>query len=193
MINPVYLGVSSLFDALKDNGLYNDKTENDHRKEFQVPKPLLSTLGDEIKIGKYDEIFRPVFENWIQEIERSINTMRKELSFANDTKILISGSAGYIMYLSDLIQTTTGIKTSNLNPLRNLNLTPDFDKNSLKFNPTILSASIGSGIAIDNAPSILPKQLKQDVIFRWMNRAGLFASVILTFFFAYFYPYKKKY
>ena len=54
--------------------------------------------------------------------------MRKELSFANDTKILISGSAGYIMYLSDLIQTTTGIKTSSLNPLRNLNLTPDFDK-----------------------------------------------------------------
>ena len=182
VINPVYLGVSSLFDALKDNGLFNDKTENDHRKEFQVPKPLLSTLGDEIKIGKYDEIFRPVFENWIQEIERSINTIRKELSFAKDTMILISGSAGYIMYLSDLIQTTTGIKTSNLNPLRNLNLTPDFDKNSLKFNPTILSASIGSGIAIDNAPSILPKQLKQDVIFRWMNRAGLFTSVILTFF-----------
>jgi len=191
VINPVYLGVSSLFDALRDNGLYNNITEDDHRNKFQVPKPLLSTFGDEVKIGEYDEIFRPVFENWIQEIERTINTMRKELTLANNTEILISGSAGYIIYLSDLIQTLTGIKTTNLNPLRNLNLTPNFDINSLKINPAILSASIGSGIAIDNSPSILPKQLKQDEIFRWMNRAGLFAATALTFFCIFLSVQKK--
>ena len=93
MISPAYLGVSSLFDALIDNGIYDNIKEDDHRKKFQVPKPLLSTFGDEVRIGEYDEIFRPVFENWIQEIERTINTMRKELTFANSTEILISGSA----------------------------------------------------------------------------------------------------
>ena len=182
VIQPLYLGLLGLFDALKDNGIYENKTEKKHRNAFQVPEALLSTVGDPINRGEYDDIFRSVFENWIQEIDRTINGMRKDLKFTNDTKILLSGSTGYILYLDNLIETVIGIKTIYMNPLRNLNITTEFDINSLSTNPSIFTASIGSGIAIDNSPSILPKQLKQNEIFRWMNRGGLIAAAVLVFF-----------
>ena len=41
VINPLYLGLSSLFDALKDYNLYETKKKIDHLKAFQVPKSIL--------------------------------------------------------------------------------------------------------------------------------------------------------
>ena len=69
VINPLYLGLSSLFDALKDYNIYELK-ETDHLKAFQVPKSILGPFAENTSEGEYDNIFRVIFESWNQEIER---------------------------------------------------------------------------------------------------------------------------
>ena len=119
-IKSLYIGLADFFDALIDNGLFDSKNGEAQRKLFQVPKALLSQKGDNINAGKYDDIFRPVFENWNQEIQRTINAIRNELKIDEKTQVLISGSGSDILYLDEYIEIMTGIKTDYLNPVRNL-------------------------------------------------------------------------
>ena len=182
IIRPLYTGITTLFDTLRDNGLYDKKKEEQHRKLFQVPAPLLQTISKSIDKGEYDDIFRLVFEDWSQEIDRAINSMRKDLNITDETEILLAGSAGYIQFFDEFIQLETNIKTKFFNPIRNLAVAPEFSIESLGFNPSILTASIGSGINIKNAASILPKNLKQEENLRWINRGGIaLAAISLVF------------
>ena len=139
----------------------------------------------------YDDIFRLVFEDWSQEIDRAINSMRKDLNITDETEILLAGSAGYIQFFDEFIQLETNIKTKFFNPIRNLAVAPEFSIESLGFNPSILTASIGSGINIKNAASILPKNLKQEENLRWINRGGIVLAAISLVFCIIFSINKK--
>ena len=55
--------------------------------------------------------FRLIFEDWSHEIDRAINSMRKDLNISEETEILLAGSAGYIQYFDEFIQSETNIKT----------------------------------------------------------------------------------
>ena len=191
IIRPLYIGIATLFDTLRDNGLYDKKKEEQHRKLFQVPAPLLQTISKSIDKGEYDDIFRLVFEDWSQEIDRAINSMRKDLNISEETEILLAGSAGYIQYFDEFIQSETNIKTKFFNPIRNLAVAPEFSIESLGFNPSILTASIGSGINIKNAASILPKNLKQEENLRWINRGGI-ALAAMSLVFCIIFSINKK-
>ena len=57
----LYIGIATLFDTLRDNGLYDKKKEEQHRKLFQVPAPLLQTIsvfGNTDCLQKYIYIMR---------------------------------------------------------------------------------------------------------------------------------------
>ena len=123
VINPLYLGLSSLFDALKDYNLYETKKKIDHLKAFQVPKSILGPFAENTSEGEYDNIFRVIFESWTQEIERGINGLRKDLNYSLQTEILVCGAAGFLNYFDKFIENTIGIKSYFLNPLRNLKRT----------------------------------------------------------------------
>ena len=182
IVTPLYIGVQSLTDAIRDNGLPVDTWYN--RDTYKISESFLRAMGQKITPGENDDIFRPVFDSWRQEIDRTINGMRKEYKISDDTEILLSGSAGDIVYLDKFIEGSLGLSTQYLNPVRNLALPSGFSRDSFKYHPTLLTASIGSALHIDRSVNILPKSLKQEEILRWVNRAGLLASAaILIIFF----------
>ncbi len=180
IVKPLYIGIQSLNDSLRDNAIIIDDWQK--RTNFQVPEPFLRSMGKKVEPGEHDNIFRSVFDSWRQEIDRTINGFRKDFKMTEDTTILLCGSAGDILYIDDFIEGSLGLSTEYLNPIRNLNLPPDFEPNSLKYNPTVLTASIGSALQINPSVNILPKPLKQREMFRWVNRAGILASSIIFAF-----------
>ena len=181
VINPLYLGLSSLFDALKDYNLYETKKKIDHLKAFQVPKSILGPFAENTSEGEYDNIFRVIFESWTQEIERGINGLRKDLNFSLQTEILVCGSAGFIKYFDKFIENTTGIESYFFNPLRNLKENITLEGKEISCNPSVFAGAVGSGIAINNSPNLLPKSLRRDEIFRWVNRlsAAVFSLIVI--------------
>ena len=141
-------------------------------------------MGKKVGRGKHDDIFRPVFDSWRQEIDRTINGIRKKFIIANDTEILLSGSAGDILHFDKFIEGILGLTTQFLNPIRNLALSSSsINRESTSFNPTLLTAAIGSALHHKKSVNILPKNLKQEEILRWVNRAGILASAALLVFF----------
>ena len=174
IVRPLYIGVQSLTEALRDNGLPIDKWYA--RDAYKVSESFLRAMGQKVNPGEHDDIFRPVFDSWRQEIDRTINGMRKEFKISDDTEILLSGSAGDIVYLDKFIEGSLGLSTQFLNPLRNLALPAGFDHGSFEYHPTLLTAAIGSALHIDKSANVLPDKLKQDEILRWVNRAGLLVS-----------------
>ena len=175
IIKPLFVGVQSLTDSIRDNGLpIKDWSD---RKNFQVPETFLRAMGLKADPGTHDDIFRPVFDSWRQEIDRTVNGIRKEYKISDDTEILLSGSAGEISYLDKFIEGSMGLTTNFLNPLRNLALPEDLDRDSFDIHPTALTPSIGSALHLNNSVNIMPKELKQDVTLRWVNRAGLVGAV----------------
>ena len=180
VIKPLYIGVQSLTDSMRDNAI---PTENWHeRGSFQVPEPFLRAMGKKIAAGEHDNIFRSVFDSWRQEIDRTINGIRKDFKITEDTTVLLSGSAGEILYLDTFIEGSIGLSTSFLNPMRNLNVPPNFDPKSLKYNPSILTGAIGSALQINPSVNILPNNIKQRETLRWVNRAGMLATAGLFIF-----------
>ena len=168
----LHIGVQSLTDALRDQG---HSTENwDKRDEFQVPESFIRAIGEKVDIGKYDDIFRPVFDGWRQEIDRTINSIRKSFAISNDTEVLLSGSAGDILHLNKFIGGILGLNTHFLNPIRNLAFSPsEDDRDNIPFHPTILTAAIGSGLTLSGSVNVMPATLKVNEIFRWANRISI--------------------
>jgi len=168
----LHIGVQSLTDALRDQG---HSTENwDKRDEFQVPESFIRAIGEKVDIGKYDDIFRPVFDGWRQEIDRTINSIRKSFAISNDTEVLLSGSAGDILHLNKFIGGILGLNTHFLNPIRNLAFSPsEDDRDNIPFHPTLLTAAIGSGLTLSGSVNVMPETLKINEIFRWANRISI--------------------
>ena len=182
IIKPLFIGVQSLTDSIRDNGL--PITDWSDRKDFQVPETFLRSMGLKVEPGIHDDIFRPVFDSWRQEIDRTVNGIRKEYKISDETEILLSGSAGEISFLDKFIEGSMGLTTAFLNPLRNLALPDEIDRDSFDIHPTALTPSIGSALHLNNSVNIMPKELKQDVALRWVNRAGLVsAAAALVLFF----------
>ena len=183
VIESLRIGVQSLTDALRDQG---HSTENWHeRNEFQVPESFIRAMGKKVSPGIHDDIFRPVFDSWRQEIDRTINGIRKEFAISDDTEILLSGSAGDILHLDKFIEGTLGLTTQFLNPIRNLALSAgSTNREDISFHPTLLTAAIGSALHLNKSVNVLPNNLKQEETLRWVNRAGILASAaILVIFF----------
>ncbi len=180
VVKPLYIGIQSLTDSLRDNAISIDDWQK--RTDFQVPEPFLRSMGKKVEPGKHDNIFRSVFDSWRQEIDRTINGVRKDFKITEDTTILLCGSAGDILYIDDFIEGSLGLETKYLNPIRNLSLPPDFELKSLKYNPTILTGAIGSALQINPSANVLPKNIKQREIFRWVNRVGILTSAAAFIF-----------
>jgi len=183
MVESLRIGVQTLTDALRDQG---HSTENWHqRNDFQVPESFIRAMGKKVAQGKHDDIFRPVFDSWRQEIDRTINGIRKKFTITDDTQILLSGSVGDILHFDKYIEGILGLTTQYLNPIRNLAFSASsINRESISFNPTLLTAAIGSALHLNRSVNVLPKNLKQDEILRWVNRAGILASAaILIIFF----------
>ena len=60
-------------------------------------------MGKKVNTGKYDNIFRSVFDSW-RKNRQTINGIRKDFKITEDTIILLSGSAGEIHYIDDFIR-----------------------------------------------------------------------------------------
>ena len=102
IVKPLFIGIQSLTDAIRDNGMSIEDWSN--RKNFQVPETFLRSMGHKAETGEYDDIFRPVFDSWRQELDRTINGIRKEFKISKDTEVLLCGSAGDIQYLDKYIE-----------------------------------------------------------------------------------------
>ena len=172
VLKQLHIGVQSLTDALRDQG---HSTENwDKRDEFQVPESFIRALGVKVDTGKYDDIFRPVFDGWRQEIDRTINSIRKNFAISDGIKVLLSGSAGDILHLDKFIGGILGINTHFLNPIRNLAFSPGEDERDIiPFHPTNLTAAIGSGLTLSGTVNVMPATLRVNEIFRWANRISI--------------------
>ena len=173
-IKPLFIGLQGLTDAIRDNGILMEDWSD--RKKFQVPEAFLRSMGHKAEPGEHDDIFRPVFDSWRQELDRTVNGIRKEFKISKDTEVLLSGSAGDILHLDKYIEGSMGLDTKFLNPLRNLAIPHDLDIDTTSPHPTSFTAAIGSALHLDNSVSILPKELKQDEILRWVNRLGMVAT-----------------
>ncbi|MFL2997950.1 MAG: AAA family ATPase [Candidatus Neomarinimicrobiota bacterium] len=177
-VEELRIGVQSLNEALMDQGIIRAEWYN--REEFQVPGSFISAIGKKVQKGVYDEIFTPVFESWQQDLSRTINSVRKDFPFTNETDILLSGSASDILYLDNFIEGVLSLKTQYISPTRNL----DFAQNYIKrghfpFHSSLLASAIGSTINVPNSADIMPQSLKQNEIFRWINRIGSLAAILI--------------
>jgi len=181
VLTQLHIGVQSLTDALRDQG---HSTENwDKRDEFQVPDSFIRALGEKVDTGIYDDIFRPVFDGWRQEIDRTINSIRKSFGITDDTEVLLSGSAGDILHLDKFIGGILGTNTHFLNPIRNLAFSPSEDeRDNIPFHPTLLTSAIGSGLTLSDTVNVMPAALKVNEIFRWANRISIPVAATLMVF-----------
>ena len=171
-IKPLYLGFSALTNSLADNN-FSDNLKEENLDSFQIPKSFFSSFNEEMKKGKYDDIFRPIFENWAQEITMNINSIKTKMNFTESAQVLLSGQINYINYMDKFIESISGIESNYMNPIRNLKLNPglNLELNNVRF--PLLSASIGSALGIENSPNLLPHTFKKMEVFRWLNRTGL--------------------
>ena len=149
MVKPLFLGIQNLTDSLVDNGISLDNWSN--RKGYQIPESFLRAMGQNVSSGQYDDIFRPVFDSWRQEIDRTVNGMRTECKITESTDVLLSGSSGEI-FLDRFIEGTFGLNTRYLNPFRNLGLVDSLDDLEIDSHPSLFAGAIGS--ALDLKPSI---------------------------------------
>ena len=177
------IGIQDLNDALSDQGVSIEKWSD--RGSFQVPRSFILAAGKKVDQGLYDNIFTPVFEIWQQDINRSINSLRKVISLNNDTQIFLSGSASEILYLDDFFEGFLNYKSTFLNPVRNLAFSPNYiDRDQFQFHPSLLTSAIGSTIKTPNSVSVMLPDLKLNEIFRWVNRLSSIAAIILFIFLA---------
>ena len=174
IIRPLFIGLQNLTDAVRDNGLSIEDWSN--RKAYQVPESFLRSMGHKADAGKHDDIFRPVFDSWRQELDRTINGIRKEYKISKDTEVLLSGSAGDVQFIDKYIEGSLGLSTRLLNPIRNLSIPHDLKLEDIGYHPTLLTASIGSSLHLNDSVSILPKDYKIDETLRWVNRFGMVAA-----------------
>ena len=181
IVETLFFGVQGLTDALRDQG---HSTDNWHdRSQFQVPETFIRAAGQTVDIGEYDDIFRPVFDSWRQEIDRTINGIRKDFPITDETEILLSGAAGEISYLDKFIQGSLGLNTQYLNPIRNIAFSPsEKERKNLISHPTQLTTAIGSALDLSKTVNVLPSTLKQNELFRWINRISLPAAALLMVF-----------
>ena len=180
-INEVRIGIQNLNDALLDQGI--SKSEWNARLKFQVPRSFILAAGKRVNVGEFDSIFTPVFEKWQQDINRSINGLRKEMSINNDTLVYLSGSAAEILYLDDFFEGFLNYKCDFIDPLRNVAFSPNYiEKDQLDLNSTLLTLAVGSVINIPRSVDIMLPVLKQNEIFRWMNRIGGLAAIFIFLF-----------
>ncbi|MFL3005860.1 MAG: AAA family ATPase [Candidatus Neomarinimicrobiota bacterium] len=172
LVKPLFLGFSGLTSSLHDNESFNNLEEK-NLDSFQIPKSFFSSFDEGMKRSKYDDVFRPIFENWAQEITMNINSIRTEMNFTETTKVLLSGQTNYIKYMDKFVESISGIESNYMNPVRNLKLNPGLDLELINIRFPLLSASIGSALGIENTPNLLPQNFKKIEIFRWLNRGGL--------------------
>ena len=179
-VKPLYLGFSALTGSLHDNDSF-DNLKEENLDSFQIPKSFFSSFNKEMKRGKNDDVFRPIFENWAQEITMNINSIRTEMNFTESTQVLLSGQINYIKYMDKFVESISGIKSNYMNPIRNLKLNPGLDLELSHVRFPLLSASIGSALGMENTPNLLPQNFKKMEIFRWLNRSGfaLLATTII--------------
>jgi len=182
LVRPLFIGVQSLHDSLIDNGI--EVVAWSQREKFQVPESFLRSMGLTADTGEHDDIFRPVFDSWRQEIDRTVNGIRKTFKISDETEILLSGSAGQIAHLDRFVEGSMGLNTNFFNPLRNLAMHDDTETEFTKFHPAVLTASIGSALHLNNSVNVLPKSFKQEEILRWANRFGIVSSAaaVVLFF-----------
>ena len=183
IVELLHIGLQSLTDALRDQGHSTEKWHE--RGAFQVPESFIRAMGKKVNSGEFDDIFRPVFDSWRQEIDRTINGIRKDFTISDDTEVLLSGSAGDILYLDQFIAGILGLHTQYLNPVRNLAFSPSEDeRGNIPFHPTLLTAAIGSALTLSGTVNVLPMTLKQNEIFRWANRISIpIAAALLVILF----------
>ena len=180
-VKPLFIGLQSLTDAIRDNGLSIEEWSN--RKNYQVPETFLRSLGHKAEAGEHDDILRPVFDSWRQELDRTVNGIRKEFKISKETEVLLCGSAGDIQYLDKYIEGIMGLNTSIFNPFRNLAIPHDLDLEDIGCHPSSLTASIGSALHLDKSVNLLPKDKKVEETLRWVNRFGMVtAAAALVFF-----------
>ena len=181
MVKPLFLGIQNLTDSLADNGISLDNWSN--RKGFQIPESFLRAMGQNVSSGQYDDIFRPVFDSWRQEIDRTVNGMRKDCKITESTDVLLSGSSGEVLFFDRFIEGTFGLNTRYLNPFRNLGLVDSLDDLEIDSHPSLFAGAIGSALDLKPSINLLPKQLKLNETFRWANRFGLVATAAAFIFF----------
>ena len=177
-VEELRIGVQSLNEALMDQGI--TKAEWHNRDEFQVPGSFISAIGKKVERGVYDEIFTPVFESWQQDLSRTINSVRKAFPFTNETDILLSGAASNILYFDNFIEGVLNLKTQYISPTRNLAFAQNYiQRGHFSFHSSLLASSVGSTIKVPNSADIMPQSLKQNEIFRWINRIGSMAAILI--------------
>ena len=177
-VEELRIGMQSLNEALMDQGIIKDNWNN--RNQFQVPGSFISATGKKVQKGAYDEIFTPVFESWQQDISRTINSVRKVFPFTNETKVLLSGSAADVLYLENFFEGVLNLKTQYFSPTRNLAFAQNYIKRAqFSFHSSLLTSAIGSTIKVPNAVDIMPKSLKENEVFRWVNRIGSIAAILI--------------
>jgi len=174
----VPIGVQNLYEALVDQGIEDVSWSN--RNEYTVPRSLLQPMGVESENGLYDAIFVPVFDTWLQEIDRTLTGVKYNFSLGEKTPLLLSGSAGFIQHLDSFIQGSLDLETTFINPLRNVSVASDESvREELAVNPAILTAAIGSAIKIGGTVNVLPSALQLNEIFRWVNRVSIPATAAI--------------
>ena len=177
-VEELRIGMQSLNEALMDQGIIKDNWNN--RNQFQVPGSFISATGKKVQKGAYDEIFTPVFESWQQDISRTINSVRKVFPFTNETKVLLSGSAADVLYLENFFEGVLNLKTQYFSPTRNLAFAQNYIKRAqFSFHSSLLTSAICSTIKVPNAVDIMPKSLKENEFFRWVNRIGSIAAILI--------------
>ena len=165
LVKPLFLGFSGLTSSLHDNELF-DNLEKKNLDSFQIPKSFFSSFDEGMEKSKYDDVFRPIFENWAQEITMNINSIRTEMNFTETTKVLLSGQTNYIKYMDKFVESISGIESNYMNPVRNLKLNPGLDLEASNVSFPLLSASIGSALGIENAPNLLPQNFRSmEIVF----------------------------
>ena len=180
-IKELRIGIQGINDALIDQGISNKEWSN--RIKYQVPRSFILATGKKVDQGQYDSILTPVFESWQQDINRIINGLRKVFSFSDNTLVFLSGSAADILYLDNFFEGILNLKSNYLNPIRNLALSPNYiERNQFSFHPTILTSAVGASIKTSNSIDVMLPDLKQNEIFRWINRIGAIAAIFLFVF-----------
>ena len=179
-VESIPIGIQNLYEALEDQGI--EGVSWTERDEYLVPRPLLQAMGIESESGLYDTVFIPVFETWLQEIDRTITGMRYNFTMEEKTPLLLSGVAGNVKHLDKYIKGSLDLDTSYLNPIRNLLLTPDdSQRNDIGMNLVALSSALGSAIKINGSVNVLPNSIKLNEAFRWANRVSLpLAGIIIS-------------
>jgi len=162
-----------------------DKEEAERLKFIHgIPSDdTIQTTDNGITLNQIASVMRPAIERLTVQIQRSFDYYRTKFPYDEPDKVFVSGGTALLknidVFLSDGLNKTVEI----LDPFKRMEIAPGLEdeKNVSEVAPS-LAVAVGTAFSDKKGINLLPKELKDKLLFAVQKRVLMLAAAVIVFF-----------